>query len=145
MTESDRKLLTEACGLCWHEVEYQGDSFCCHCGEHYTTVQNHTFLTADDWELVLEKVVVPNKRLFNLYVDHKFRSGEWNALVHNATSFEWFLTLSIKKRMELVVEFIKVNPNLFPEVMEYLASLVPKDEKSGTIASGKRMPWEEKK
>ena len=43
--------LVELLNGCWHEVEREGDSFCEHCEEHYTHVQNPDF--AADPRLVL--------------------------------------------------------------------------------------------
>ncbi len=57
MTPENCKIVTEYIGECWHEVEYEGDSFCRYCGEHYTSIQNRTFTTWNDFGAVFEKLV----------------------------------------------------------------------------------------
>ncbi|MEN6621448.1 MAG: hypothetical protein ABFD50_07875 [Smithella sp.] len=102
------------------------------------TKANRTFASADDWELVREKVVVPNLEAFSDYLWQK-----WLNIGPNGSScLMWFLTLSIEQRCQLVCDFIKANPHLFPAVMQYLASLVITQPSSTQIVSGKKMPWE---
>lgn len=119
LTESDRKLLTAAIGECWHEPEWYCDR--CQrvvqpamvrfnethdgCGGYCSIKENRTFLTADDWELVLEKVVRPHVKAFNRWLEGPywdFRIAEISFLY---AKLEWFLTLSIEERMELVIAF----------------------------------------
>ena len=58
LTDEKRKELTLFLGgKCWHEVDYEGDSFCCHCGEHYHHVQNRTFTTPDDMVALAKRMV----------------------------------------------------------------------------------------
>ena len=144
MTESDRKLLTLACGECWHQLEYDRDEgyyFCNKCGDIPGNINrlNRTFTHADDWELVREKVVLPNEHDFAFYCMDKYyyKSGRIFQEL-----FEWFLSLSIEERCQLACDFIKANLHLFPAVMEYLASLVTVQPSSTQIVSGKKMPWE---
>ena len=51
MTDEDRKLLTEAMGECWHELEYdrdEGHSFCKLCGD-IPAWPNRMHRTFDNW------------------------------------------------------------------------------------------------
>lgn len=139
MTPEKCKLLTLAIGEKWYEPEEMDDvdDF----GDPIWS--NRTFTTGNDWEMVLQKVVRPNLTKFVKYANRRHYNESVKDYV--LRFIDWFLTLSIEERMELAIEFIKANPNLFPKVMEYLVSLMPKSEGSGMIASGKRMPWEGKK
>lgn len=121
MNELDRRILTKACGLCWHEPEDILDEHnmpcvkCKVCGEvvyylHFTDRpychENHTFTTADDWELVRQKVVVPNQEAF---CEHLDKHGVWPII--------WF-SLSSEDRNKIAADFIKAQPNRFPWVVE---------------------------
>jgi hypothetical protein len=110
LTESDLKLLTLAIGECWHEYQ-EGGVLCVHCGRRkytYTGDGNRTFLTAEDWETVLQKVVRPNIIEFDIFLQH------WKL---SLTSTMFWLLLSIEERIRLVVNFIRANPELFKKVL----------------------------
>lgn len=113
MNENDRRILTKACGLCWHEWGQDKNDpeeafpVCqkCNC-RRYHVPDNPTFTTADDWELVRVRVVVPNQEAFCEYLD---KHGVWMII--------WF-SLSSEDRNKISVDFIKAHPNRFPWVVE---------------------------
>lgn len=117
MTDEDRKLLTEACGECWHDVKssmyFCFPERCLSCGKLITSLSRRTFATADDWELVREKVVVPTAGEFC-----SFLWSYWALNTSSKSFIIWFLTLSIEERCELAVDFIKENPELFKKWIE---------------------------
>ena len=118
LTKSNHKLLTLACGLCWHEpinnscnsIADRVITYCKHCLVENPT--HHTFTSADDWELVLEKVIVPYKTAFHEWFKKKIEN------CHYVSGFEHWLTLSIEERMDLVVEFVEANLGLFKAIIE---------------------------
>lgn len=117
MNDTRRKLLTKALGEKWHEKVWEGDYLKCSCGlilHHKEDFEfalhikkaNRTFLTADDWELVLEKVVRPNSLEFISHVYKNWCEPVWDDDFDNMTCFmEWFLTLSIGERCKLIHDF----------------------------------------
>lgn len=128
MTENDRKILTRACGLCWHEPEDILDEHnmpcvkCKVCGEvvyylHFTDRpychENPTFTTADDWELVRVKVIVPHIEDFS---NHLYRIGYDNIVING--EFVFVFTMSPIALCEVAADFIKARPDLFPWVGE---------------------------
>jgi hypothetical protein len=74
MNDEDRKLLTKFLSECWHEVEYEGDSFCQHCEEHYTHAQNRAFTTAQDMMDLKDKLV--EKGMWKGFLRSAFNSIE---------------------------------------------------------------------
>lgn len=105
LTESDRKLLAGACGLKCIDIYVEID------GKSIPGIYTNSFLTADDWELVLEKVVRPNLELFIYWVKY-----EIHCIKHSQCSvgdripeeaLEIWLQLSIEERMKLVIAFGK--------------------------------------
>ena len=87
LTDEKRKELTLFLGECWHEVDYEGDSFCCHCGEHYHHVQNRTFTTPDDMVALAKRMVEKGVwRKFFLFVSAKEAPNYWIDLI------AWLLT-----------------------------------------------------
>ena len=96
LADEKRKELTLFLGECWHEVDYEGDSFCCHCGEHYHHVQNRTFTTPDDMVDLAKRMVEQGvwNRFFD-YADKRYYKIEFNRpVVHPASSAfaAWLLT-----------------------------------------------------
>lgn len=175
MIDARRRLMTEALGECWHDI--QGPRFykaiddtpryiCKICGagfDHVAFNNNRTFASADDYEALRVAVIVPHSNHFSAWVKYKLnkiRKGQCSVgdKIPNEPLEVW-LTLSPEECNEIICDFVQSNPQLFPKVIEYLASLVPKedfnrkylgewpDQKTpgGQIASGKRMPWKVKK
>jgi len=124
MTESDRKLLTLACGECWHEFEFWNSgvsNICKHCRRWFHWKQedqdelrkqkDRTFTHADDWELVREKVIVLNLDMFVAWVKHQL-----HCIRHSQCSvgdmipkdaLEVWLPLSVEERCQLACDFGK--------------------------------------
>ena len=95
MTDLDRRILTKACGLEWHDKKL--DVY-----EKRLHIANRTFATPDDWEMVRVKVVVPNLDDF---------AEDFNLL----SLYGWLLQ-SPKELCQLAVGWIKSRPDLFPWV-----------------------------
>ena len=106
MTEEDRKLLTGACGLCWHDL-WDKDGYrrlaCPICGKQANKIDNPDFTTADDWELV--RVKVAHKYLNDCidYIDKRVSITDPPELLCQA-----------------VCNWIKSSPDLFPWVAEMM-------------------------
>jgi len=98
MTDLDRRILTKACGLEWRERMLEHGVI--------NIDRNPTFTTPDDWELVREKVVVPNLNDFE---------GDFNLL----SLYDWLLK-SPEECCQDAAGFIKSRPDLFPWVTEIL-------------------------
>jgi hypothetical protein len=111
MIDARRKLLTEALGECWHEIAYtRANAFKCSCGEvfhHGEALEaklhckklNRTFATADDYEALREKVIVPNAEKFVEYLELR----PDGVLLFDR--FAWWLTLSPEERNEIICDF----------------------------------------
>ena len=118
MTENDRRILAKACGVCWHDYKI-GDGFVstCSCGRRGCIVRefcgsaNPTFSVPDDWELVRVKIIAgPNVGAFHQWlIDHKSWLG---------SGFEWWLMRTPEQCCQLVCNWIKARPDLFPWVGE---------------------------
>jgi hypothetical protein len=118
ISELDRRILAKACGLCWHEWRQDmGDASvsCIHCGAELLpeTKDNPTFTTPDDWELVRVRVIAgPNVGAFHQWlIDHKSWLG---------SGFEWWLMRTPEQCCQLVCNWIKARPDLFPWVGEMM-------------------------
>ncbi len=96
MTDLDRRILTKACGLEWRERMLEHGVI--------NIDRNPTFTTPDDWELVREKVVVPNLNDFE---------GDFNLL----SLYGWLLK-SPEECCQDAAGFIKSRSDLFPWVGE---------------------------
>jgi hypothetical protein len=118
LSDIDRKILARACGLGWPEPEP-----CPHCGYYCNNntvfcrppLQNPTFTTPDDWELVRVKVVVPhitiNPSSFSNWICMRYSE-------YFDDSTEWILTMAPAECCQMVADFIKESPDLFPWVEE---------------------------
>lgn len=127
LSELDCKILARAVGFCWrwHEWVFYGvdeDGFHfwqCECGQklynkdncgkppsfffpHICT--NPTFTTADDWEMVRVKVILPNILLFESII---YDNG-----------IQWWLQKTSHELCQTTVDIIKSRPDLFPWVEE---------------------------
>lgn len=116
ISELDRRTLTMACGLEWHEQTeitrhgYPGTR--CSCGLEWDWKDtgckgNPTFSTADDWELVRVNVVVPNQEAFVVFLwsEETWPLNKW-------------IALSCERKCQYAADFVKARPDLFPWVVE---------------------------
>lgn len=130
ISETKRKLLTAACGLCWHEWESESSGMTCKvCGYriayHTTPPHNPTFASPEDWELVRVKVVVPN---FNEFVAYIWKGQvDYTGGVHDA--FAYWLTLPIEERCELVAEFCIYMYERKAEGFEWVKAIIEQEGK----------------
>ena len=92
MTELDCRILARACNLQW------------------SIYPRPTFTTPDDWELVRVKIIAgPNVGAFHQWlIDHKSWLG---------SGFEWWLMRTPEQCCQLVCNWIKARPDLFPWVV----------------------------
>lgn len=122
MTDLDRKILARACGLCWHEWVMEDDYIHAHCklcgkkGDYVDTEwPTLSFTTPDDWELVRVTVVVPhitiNPSSFSNWICMRYSE-------YFDDSTEWILTMAPAECCQMVADFIKESPDLFPWVAE---------------------------
>jgi hypothetical protein len=112
LDDTQRRVLTGFLCECWHEVEYEGDSFCQHCEEHYTHAQNRTFITAQDMMDLKERLV---------------EKGMWPKFWYYSHEV-WLPIIDINKfRPDGFVTFINwlLNP---PRFCKLLADLLKKEE-----------------
>lgn len=117
LSDLDRRILARACNFCLHEkcehVLIKNDKAQCKvCGE-WTKVKwdengfyfpNPTFTTADDWEMVRVKVILPNILLFESII---YDNG-----------IQWWLQKTSHELCQTTVDIIKSRPDLFPWVVE---------------------------
>jgi len=107
MIDSRRKLLTVALGECWHSNYISVDGKCYECGQKIHPLQlllsRRTFATADDYEALREKVIIPHSEAFSEYVWDKWNCGD------NSSDgpFSWWLKKSVKERNEIICDFGK--------------------------------------
>lgn len=104
MTENDQLILWRACSPDDYDTYMIARMMGCR------AKKPPTFTTADDWELVRQSVVVELRGIFHNWlknVEHPQVSG-----------FEWWLTLSPEECCQLVCNWIKSRPDLFPWVVE---------------------------
>jgi hypothetical protein len=133
MIESDRRILTKAIGEPWHgycdDVTRDGKYRMCKCGDAYIIrPENHvnrTFATAQDWEDLLEKVVRPNVMAFETFLFKSFFQKDSLSLIY----MEWFLSLFIEERCELVAEFLIYMYERKAEEFEWVKEFMPKTKK----------------
>jgi hypothetical protein len=127
ISESDRRILTKACGLEWHEdVSNIYHPCSCSCGVEFGEYggellpihlfySNPTFTTPDDWELVRVNVVVPhitiNPSSFSNWICMRYSE-------YFDDSTEWILTMAPAECCQMVADFIKESHDLFPWVVE---------------------------
>lgn len=115
LNDLDRRILAKACGLEWHEQTeitrhgYPGTR--CSCGLEWDWKDtgckgNPTFSTADDWELVRVKVILPNILLFESII---YDNG-----------IQWWLQKTSHELCKTAVDIIKAHPNRFPWVVEVM-------------------------
>ena len=121
LSESDRRLLTKACGLCWHVKNpyvktengtYLFSPYCKECGEviykddwyYGGLIDNfhHDFTTPDDWELVRVKVV------------HSYLNDCIDYIIDKRVS----IADPPRQLCEVTCNWIKSRPDLFPWVVE---------------------------
>lgn len=131
MTELDCRILARACGLEWHYLVSDKlgalDHYTCSCGKEYVskgTFYEHlvrsgvTFSTPDDWELVRVKVIIVDTvRLDNFY---HFVHQSWEHKICFPATLEWILTLSPTDLCQLVCNWTKSRPDLFPWLVELM-------------------------
>ena len=116
MTDLDRRILTKACGLEWRERMLEHGVI--------NIDRNPTFTTPDDWELVREKVVVPNLNDFE---------GDFNLL----SLYGWLLK-SPEECCQDAANWIKSRPDLFPWVEKMVPVLVTSGFPLFLTPSGRR-------
>lgn len=90
MIETDRKLLTEYLGECWHELLTDSDfPALCSCGKGFTTDDHHnrTFTTREDMMDLYE--VIWKKREWERFIDY---SGNEDT-EHDCSEFETTLDI----------------------------------------------------
>ena len=131
LSESDRRILTRACGLCWHVENpyvktengtYLFSPYCKECGEviykdgwyYGGLIDNfhHDFSTPDDWELVRVKVVQGYRGAFGEFIVSDCIKDD------GITAIRWWLTQSPEELCRHAVNFIKAHSDLFPWVVE---------------------------
>lgn len=133
ISKLDRKILTKACGV---DLYYPNPLDIRH------MILKHSYTTPDDWELVRMKVVVPhitiNPSSFSNWICMRYSE-------YFDDSTEWILTMAPAECCQMVADFIKESPDLFPWVVDFIAEIAEKKMPTGSaqIASGKGMPWVE--
>lgn len=130
MNENDCRILARACGLCWHREaqNYAAGNYQCVCGyetpyesyfrRHCNEKNNHNFSTPDDWELVRQKVVVPNALIIDSYLIWGHVAYIANIGLGKFSS--WLLFMSPERLCQLICNWIKSRPDLFPWVVEMM-------------------------
>jgi hypothetical protein len=125
LTETRRRVLAAACNEEWYEKEiHTVEGFEGHHWRPAINLTNRTFTSAADWELVREKVVMPNLHKFVKYV----WAGRIDVEGWQNDAFAWFLTLSIEERCELVAKFCIYMHEQGAEGFEFAKEFVGKEE-----------------
>ena len=97
MTENDCRILARACNLQW------------------SIYPRPTFSTADDWELVRVKVVVPNWVHYKPWLWEHLRGSDYSLDLLGE-----FVILSPIQQNQNCANWVKSRPDLFPWVREMM-------------------------
>jgi hypothetical protein len=102
LTESDRRLLTEYLGECWHEWKGPSSNFCSKCDKY--AERNRTFITIQDFYDLKVKIVERGE--WEDFIEFAYR-GVWDRICGRDTKGEFTNWLINPDRCETVASWLR--------------------------------------